>query len=191
MPLTSNSLLLFCWKFWQTWRHNNIIKWRQWQRWRHKIWLQNVIIELIFSIKNLLLLLCWKFWQTWRPNYVNKWRNYATQVVYPMIETINRLRYQWGTPPIWAIFCLPSYIFDKNDVILRHGMPKLSRLQKQKNKIIKSSVGPASLFTTKKLSLTTWWSWSITLGAVCRSFPSPSFWLPFGNCYTHPWKDLW
>ena len=52
------------------------------------------------------------------------------------------------------------------------------------------SGSPASLFTTKKLCLTAKWSWSITLGAVCRSCPSPIFWLPFKNRYTHIEENL-
>ena len=52
------------------------------------------------------------------------------------------------------------------------------------------SGSPASLFKTKKLSLTIRWSWSKTLEAVCRSCPSPIFRLRFGNRYTHIWKGL-
>ena len=52
------------------------------------------------------------------------------------------------------------------------------------------SGSPASLSTTKKLCLTTKWSWSITLGAVCRNCPSPIFRLPFGNGYTQPGESL-
>ena len=55
----------------------------------------------------------------------------------------------------------------------------------RKNNKIKSPVGPVSLFR-KKLSLTTRWSWSTTLRAVCRSCPNAMFWLPFGNRCTHP-----
>ena len=52
------------------------------------------------------------------------------------------------------------------------------------------SGSPASLFTTKKLCLTAKWSWSITLGAVCRSCPNLIFRLRFGNGYTHIGESL-
>ena len=59
-----------------------------------------------------------------------------------------------------------------------------------KSNKIKLSVGPVSVFTTTKIPLTTWWSWSITLEAVCRSCLSPIFSLLFGNRCTHSGKGL-